>query len=614
VEYRVDLRDVKFQLFEWLPTRKLLEAERFADWDAENVEMVLDEALKIAQEQLAPTNEDGDRIGARYENGTVTLPESFKPAYGTLCEGGWVGITANPEFGGMGLPEVVGSAVNEFFFGANMSLSLTVLLTRGAGAMIEAFGTDEIKRLFVEKLYSGQWGGTMCLTEPQAGSDVGAVKTKAVKQEDGLYLLEGEKIFITGGDHDLTENVIHLVLARTPGSPPGTKGLSLFVVPKIWVNPDGTLGEPNDVYTAGIEEKMGIHGSPTCSLVFGQNGACRGFLLGEENRGMKLMFHMMNAARIEVGLQGGALAGAAHQAALAYARERLQSRHWTKFKDHSAPQVPIIEHPDVRRMLLWSKAYVEAIRALLYTTSYYIDMTHVTEGDERERYQSYVDVLTPICKAWGSHWGMLVTNTCLEVFGGYGYTREFPAEQYMRDCKIACIYEGTNGIQALDFVARKLPIRGGKPIVELLGMAERTFKRLKDDPQFMEPAWMLAAALKAMQTISKELQKRPDGILVTLLDAFPILDMTGTILGAHFLLDQAALAKEKLGAILEEKGVDAGDEEAYGKLLADDPDAAFYHDKIQTAIHYCYRALPLVTAHTAAIRSGELAPIKAVMR
>ena len=613
MEYKVDLRDVNFQLFEWLPTGKLLEAERYADWDPENVRMVIDEALKIAQEQLAPTNEDGDRIGAQWKDGEVTLPESFAAAYQTLCEGGWVSLINNPEYGGMGLPEVIGTAVNELMFGANMSLSLTLLLTRGAGYIIEKFGTEEMKQTYVERMYSGEWAGTMCLTEPQAGSDVGASKTKAVKQDDGSYLISGEKIFITSGKQNLTSNVIHLVLARIPGAPEGTGGISLFVIPEIRVNPDGSLGEPNDVYCAGIEEKMGIHGSPTCSMVFGQNDACKGWLLGEENQGMKLMFYMMNAARIEVGLQGSAMAGAAHQAALGYAKERLQSRHWTKFKDHSAPQVPIIEHPDVRRMLLTSKAYVEAMRALLMKTSYYIDMTRVTQGDEQKRYQSYVDVLTPICKAWASHWGVMVCDTCLEVYGGYGYTREYPVEQYLRDAKIACIYEGTNGIQALDFVARKLPLHGGKPIRELLGMAEATFNNLKSDPQLMEPAWMLAGALKQMQTISKELMKRPDGILITLVDAVPMLDMVGTILGAHFLLDQAVIARTKLQAILAEKGVDPEDEKAYGALLADDPEAAFYHNKVQTAIHFAYRALPLVTAHATAIRAGELAPMHAVM-
>ncbi len=613
MDYKVDLRDVKFQLFEWLPTEKLLEKDRFSEWTRDDVEMVLEEGLKVAQEVLAPTNEDGDRIGARWADGKVTLPESFHAAYQTMKEGGWVGMINNPEFGGMGLPEVVGTAVNEFFFGANMSLSLTVLLTRGAGAMIENFGTDDMKQIFVEKLYSGEWSGTMCLTEPQAGSDVGASKARAIRQDDGTYLVSGEKIFITGGDHDLVDNVIHLVLARIPGAPAGTRGLSLFVVPKIWVNPDGSMGEPNDVYCAGIEEKLGIHGSPTTSLVFGQNDGCRGWLLGEENHGMKLMFFMMNAARIEVGLQGLSLGAASQQAATAYARERLQSRHWTKFKEKDAPQVPIIEHPDVRRMLLTSKAYVEAMRALLMQTSYFIDMVHNTEGEEQEMYQAYVDVLTPICKAWASHWGVMVCDTCLEVYGGYGYTTEYPAEQYLRDAKIACIYEGTNGIQALDFVARKLPLKGGKPIATLLGRAEKTFNSLKSDPQLMEPAWMLGAALKTMDTISRELRKRPDGMIITLVDAVPMLDMVGTILGAHFLLDQAVIAREKLQGILAEKGIDPEDEDACMAFLNDNADAAFYHNKIQTAIHFAYRALPTVTAHAAAIRAGEIAPMKVIM-
>jgi alkylation response protein AidB-like acyl-CoA dehydrogenase len=473
VDYQVDLRDIKFQLFEWLGLADMLEAEKFADWDAENVEMVLDEALKIAQEQMGPCNEDGDRIGAQYDDGKVTLPESFKPVYQTICEGGWIGLLASPEFGGMGLPDTVGTAVNEFFNGSNVSLSLTLMLTRGAGAMIEGFGTDEQKALFVEKLFSGEWTGTMCLTEAQAGSDVGASTTKAVKQDDGTYSISGEKIFITGGDHDLVDNIIHLVLARTPDAPAGTKGLSLFIIPKIRVNADGSLGEPNDVFTNNIEEKMGIHGSPTCTLVFGQNDGCQGFLLGEELQGMKLMFHLMNAARIDVGLQGLAAAGAAHQQALGYSRERLQSKHWKEFKNPEAPQVAIVEHPDVRRMLLTSKAYTEAMRALLYQTSYYLDMSHLTEGEESERYNSYVEMLTPICKAWCSEWGVQVTHLCLQVHGGYGYTSEYPAEQFMRDAEIACIYEGTNGIQALDFVARKLPMNNGQTIVHLQEAAQR---------------------------------------------------------------------------------------------------------------------------------------------
>jgi alkylation response protein AidB-like acyl-CoA dehydrogenase len=613
VDYKVDLRDIKFQLFEWLPTAEMLENEKFADWDLENIEMVLDEALKIAQEQMAPCNEDGDRIGAQWNDGKVTLPESFHNAYGKITEGGWIALLANPEWGGMGLPEVLGTAVNEFFNGSNVAFSLTLMLTRGVGHMIEGFGTDEQKALFVEKVLMGQWAGTMCLTEAQAGSDVGASKTKAVKNDDGSYQITGEKIFITGGDHDLTENIIHLVLARTPDAPAGTKGLSLFIIPKIKVNPDGSLGESNDVYCNNIEEKMGIHGSPTCTLVFGQNDNCEGYLLGEEGQGMKLMFHMMNAARIDVGLQGCAAAGAAHQQALAYAKERLQSRHWKEMRNPEAPPVAIVEHPDVRRMLLSSKAYTEAMRAILLQTSYYLDMHHLLEGEESEKYKAYVELLTPICKAWCSEWGVQVTHWCLQVHGGYGYTSDYPAEQFMRDAEIACIYEGTNGIQALDFVARKLPMNGGKPIRELLGAAEKTFNKAKGDPELMEPAWMLAAALKQIETISKELTKRPDAIQMVLLNAPPLLDMVGTVIGAHLLLDQAMLAKTKLAAILEEQGIGTDDKKAYKSFLQGHDEAAFYHNKVQTAIHFAYRALPTVAAKGAAIRSGERSPFFAVM-
>jgi hypothetical protein len=613
VDYKVDMRDVKFQLFEWLQFDKILDHEKYGDWDAENIGMVIDEGLKLAQEQLAPCNEEGDRVGAQWNDGEVTLPEAFKPVWDTVREGGWIGLLADPEHGGMGLPEVVGTTVNEFFSGANPSLSLTFMLTRGAGTMIANFGTDEHKALFVEKLFSGEWGGTMCLTEAQAGSDVGASKAKAIPQDDGSYLISGEKIFITGGDHDLTENIIHLVLARTPDAPAGTKGLSLFIIPKIRVNPDGSLGEDNDIYTNNIEEKMGIHGSPTCTLVFGQNDKCQGFLLGEELQGMKLMFYLMNAARIEVGLQGSAAAGAAHQQALSYSKERLQSRHWKELRNPEAPQVAIVEHPDVRRMLLSSKAYLEAMRALLLQTSYYLDMSHLTEGEESERYHSYVEMLTPICKAWCSEWGVQVTHWCLQVHGGYGYTSDYPAEQLMRDAEIACIYEGTNGIQALDFVARKLPMNNGATIRDLLGRAEQTFKNLRSDPEMMEPAWMLAAALKQIETISKEITKRPDAIQLILLNAPPLLDMVGTVLGAHFLMDQAILAKTKLAEILAENGVGTDDKKAYKEFLKGNEEAAFYHNKVQTAIHFAYRALPTVAAKGAAIRSGEKTPFYAIM-
>jgi alkylation response protein AidB-like acyl-CoA dehydrogenase len=613
VSYQADMRDIRFQLFEWLPTQELLKKELFSQWERGDVDMVLDEALKLSQEQLAPTNKDGDTIGARFDNGRVTLPPSFHPVYQKMREGGWISCINNPEYGGMGLPGTVGTAINELFFGANMSLCLTTLLTRGAGYLIEKFGTDEMRALFCARMYAGLWAGTMCLTEPQAGSDVGASKARAVKQPNGRYLIQGEKIFITGGDHDLTENIIHAVLARIPKAPEGTAGLSLFIIPKVRVNSDGSLGEANDVVCSRIEEKLGIHGSPTCSLVFGGNDRCEGFLLGEENHGMKLMFQMMNPARIEVGLQGEAVAAATYLAALDYAKTRLQSRHWSKLKDHSAPQVPIIEHPDVRRMLFTSAAYVQAMRALLLQTSYYIDMTNATTGEEQERYHSYVEVLTPICKAWASDWGFRVTEWCLHVYGGYGYCSEYPAEQYLRDAKIAAIYEGTNGIQALDLVARKLTAKGGKPIRDLLGMAEATFKKLRGDPQFMEPAWMLGAALKQIEDISKGLTKRPDAVLVVLLNSVAFLDMIGDVLGAHFLLDQATIARDKLKAMYAADGVKTDDKEATRAYLQDKPEAAFYHNKVQAAIHFAYRVLPQVTARAVAIRAGEMGPIEAIL-
>jgi alkylation response protein AidB-like acyl-CoA dehydrogenase len=612
VTYQADTRDIKFQLFEWLPTASLFEHERYAQWAADDVAMVLEEAHKLAAEQLAPANVEGDRVGARWEDGKVTMPPAFHPVYQKIREGGWVGCINNPDFGGMGLPHVVGTAINEMFFGANISMSLTALLTRGAAYLIEKFGTDEMRELFCARMYSGEWAGTMCLTEPQAGSDVGASKTRAVKQTNGRYLISGEKIFITSGDQDLTDNIIHAVLARTPDAPTGTAGLSLFIVPKRRVGADGTIAGCNDVACSNIEHKLGIHGSPTCSLVFGGSDACEGFLLGAEQEGMKLTFILLNAARIEVGLQAEALAAASHQAALDYARTRLQSRHFTKLRDHDAPQVPIIEHPDVRRMLFTSHAYVQAMRALLLQTSYYVDMTQTSVGEEQERYQGYVEVLTPICKAWASDWGFRVTEWCLQVYGGYGYCEEYPASQYLRDAKIASIYEGTNGIQALDFVARKLPAKGGKPIRELLGMAEATFRKLKNDPQLMEPAWMLGAALKQIEDISKGLGKRPDAMMVVLLNSVPLLDMVGDVLGAHFLLEQAIVAREKLVAALAAKGVDANDTTARNAVLHEDADAAFYHNKVQAAIHFAYRVLPGVTAKAVAIRAGEMGPMEAV--
>ncbi|NHZ72946.1 MAG: acyl-CoA dehydrogenase [Nitrospirae bacterium] len=611
MDYNVDFRDVKFQIFDWLPTERLLGTGLYADWDRENLEMVLAEALKISQEEIAPTNEEGDEEGSVLEDGVVKVPQSFKAPYKTVAEGGWVGCVSSPEYGGLGMPVVVGTAVNEFFSGSNLSMALVLMLTRGASELVEEFGTDEMRQLFCDKLLSGEWTGTMCLTEPQAGSDVGASTSKAELQENGRYLISGEKIFITYGDHDLTDNIVHAVLARLPGAAPGIRGLSLFIVPKVRVNPDGSLGEPNDVQCASIEHKMGIHGSPTCSMLFGQKGACEGFLVGEENKGMKLMFTMMNAARLEVGLQGQAVAGAAHQAALVYARERVQSRLWSDAGDRDAVAVAIVEHPDVRRLLLLSDSYVQGMRALLLQTALYQDMARALEGEEAATYKAYSEILTPICKAWCTDWSFRVTEWCLQVFGGYGYTNDYPAEQYLRDAKIGSIYEGTNGIQALDLVTRKIPSHDGKPFGELLARAGNTVKNLRSDSLLGGPALQLGKAVKQVENTVGEVAQRPDVMQSLMLNAVPLLDMVGTTLTGNFLLEQANLAKAKLDEILQAKGVDAEDGDAVAALLDNDEEAAFYNNKIQAAIHFAFRALPTVKAMGVAIRAGESAPILA---
>ncbi|MDR3684057.1 MAG: acyl-CoA dehydrogenase [Geothrix sp.] len=610
MKYLDDDRDIRFNLFEWLDLDAVLKAGPYEEVDRDQLAMVLDECLKVARGSVSACNEAGDRVGARFEDGKVQLPEGFAEAYGDLASGGWISPTADPAFGGMGLPESVGTGISEFIMGANTALGLEILLTRGAAHLIETFGSDELKGTFCERMYSGEWTGTMCLTEAGAGSDLGALTTKAVRQDDGSYLVSGEKIFITSGNHDLTPNIIHAVLARTPGAPAGPKGLSLFVVPKVRVNPDGSLGGPNDVTCAGIEHKLGIHGSPTCSLVFGANGGSQGFLLGQEEQGLAHMFQMMNAARWEVGVQGLSNASAAHQAALAYARERLQGRGPNA--DKGAGQSLIIEHPDVRRSLLLQSAYVQAMRALVSYTAWCMDMAHVTQGAERDRWQGLVELFTPISKAWCSDWGFRVTEWALQVFGGYGYTMDYPAEQYLRDCKIASIYEGTNGIQALDLVGRKFRMQGGRPVQDLLKLAGEAAGSWTGDPVLGASARQLAEAVKALDAVLTQLPGRENAPLLMLLNAVPILDMLGHVVGGYLLLQQAGLAKQKALALMGERGVDPNDPQAVRALQAGSRDAAFYQNKVQAAIHFSHRGLPLVAAHAVALLSGETAPMDAV--
>jgi len=610
MKYLDDDRDIRFNLLEWLDLDAVLKSEHYQEFDREQLGMVLDEALKVAKGSVAACNEVGDRVGAQFENGKVKLPDGFAGAFKDLASGGWISATMNPEFGGMGLPESVGTGISEFLMGANTALGLKTLLTRGAAHLIETFGSDELKAVYCEKMYTGEWTGTMCLTEAGAGSDLGALTTKAVRQDDGSYLVSGEKIFITSGDHELTPNIIHAVLARTPGAPAGPKGLSLFVVPKVRVNKDGSLGAPNDVACAGIEHKLGIHGSPTCSLVFGTNNASQGFLLGQEGQGLAHMFQMMNAARYEVGVQGLGNASAAYQAALAYAKERLQGRAPSAGK--GAGQSLIVEHPEVRRMLLMQSAYVQAMRAIVSYTAWCMDMAHVSAGEEKDRWQGLVELFTPVCKAWCSDWGFRVTEWALQTFGGYGYTMEYPAEQYLRDCKIASIYEGTNGIQALDLVGRKFKMQEGRPVKALMGQVGATVQSLAADPVLGPSARQLGDAAKALGAVLQEIPARDNAALLMGLDAVPILDMVGHVVGGHLLLQQAAVAKSKLAALLQERGVDASNPQAVRALLVDSREAAFYQNKVQAAIHFAHRGLPLVAAQAVALHAGETAPMEAV--
>lgn len=609
--YRVDLQDIEFQIFDWLQVDDLLGAEAFGEWDRETLKMVLQEATELAVRELAPINAEGDRKGVTWKDGSVAVPPSVHGAWKLFRDGGWLGISGAPEFGGLGLPATVGSALNEIFAGANLSFSLVTLLTRGACELIEHHGDDALRARFCERMIHGEWTGTMCLTEPQAGSDVGASTTSAHKLEDGTYSIAGEKIFITSGEHDLADNIVHAVLARTPDAPAGSRGLSLFIVPKRWVEQDGSLGADNDVYCAGVEHKLGIHASPTCSMLFGREERCRGFLLGEEGQGLRLMFDMMNAARIEVGIEGVAVASASYYAARDYALERKQMRHWDRASGRRG-QVQILEHPDVRRLLFTSYSYIQAMRALLMRTSFYLDQSKVTEGEERERYKALVALLTPVCKAWPTDWGFRITEWTLQVFGGYGYTRDYPAEQYLRDAKIASLYEGTNGIQALDFVGRKLSMAGGAPLRGLLQEMRETVERLRADDTLGGAAEQLALGLDRFEQILQEVPRQDEAQLLLTLNAVPMTDLVGAVLGGGLLLQQAELAGRRLDEILEGKGLKAGDEAAT-ELLASHDTASFLHNKVQSALHFCYRAVPVAAAQSNAVLGAETAAMAAVL-
>jgi len=610
--FDIDVRDQRFLLFEFLGIDKLLEFEKYKDFDKSTFEMVLEEAAKLAKNSMAPLNDTGDEEGAHFENGKVRTPKGFKEAFQTYAEAGWIGTASSPEWGGQGFPATLGIATAESFVSANCSLTMAPGLTRGAADMIETFASDELKNIYLEKLYSGKWAGTMCLTEPQAGSAVGDVKTMATPLPDGTYSIVGTKSFITFGEHDLTENIIHPVLARTPDAPPGIKGISLFLAPKYLVKPDGSLGEFNDITCTNIEHKMGIHASPTCTLNFGDNGKCKGWLIGKLNEGIKYMFLMMNEARIGVGVQGLALAAAAYLAALQYSNERIQGVDIRAMKDPYAPRVLIVKHPDVRRMLLTMKSYVEGCRALLYQTAYYGDLalSHPDEA-ERAKYHGFIELLTPICKAYVTDQAFRVTELAVQVHGGFGYCKEYKVEQYLRDCKITSIYEGTNGIQALDLLGRKVGMKGGMVFMQFMMEINSFADAYSQHPLFGELIKSFAEAKDKLAEVTMTFgMMGASDPLYPVLNATVYLDMFGEVVLSWLLLREAILANDKLDEIYKSKGI--SDDEGKKALLTSHADARFYWNKIQGANFFVNRVLPGVISKAKAVNSQDRSSLEAV--
>lgn len=611
-DYVADFRDVKFQLFEFLKIQELQKLAKYADYGKEDYEAIAQAAYDFAKTVLGPLNEVGDKEGAQFADGKVTLPTGFVDAWKKYAENGWVGAIQPVEAGGQGLPWVMGQVIHEFFIGANVSLSLSAGLSEGVLNLLNDFGNDEVKSRYIPALIEARWSGTMCLTEDNAGSDVGANKAVAKRLDDGTYMIEGTKIFITGGDHDAVENVIHAVLARVEGHESGTKGLSLFVIPKYWVNEDGSMGDYNDVSVGRIEHKMGIKGSPTCVLNFGEKGGSRGFILGQEKDGMKIMFHMMNEARIMVGVQGEAIGAVAYETARAYSMERIQGTDIKTMKDPKAPKVAIIQHPDVRRMLLWQKSVVEGLRGLVYEAALFADLAAASDDEnERKKCEDYVQLLTPICKLYGSDMGCKVTDLAVQTLGGYGYTTEYPVEQYMRDARIAPIYEGTNGIQALDFAARKLPMKGLGVFMSYLKDVGAFVDKTKSHPRLGKFVTKLGEAKNTLAQVGMKLltaaTQDPEFLA---LNAYPITEAFGHVVAAYSLLRQAVVADTELNRIYtEEKAISQGDKT---KLNEENPEAKFYFGKVMSARFFVYNILPEVKLKAEIISAQDKAAIEMI--
>ncbi len=582
--YKAPLDDMKFVLNEVIDYSRLTALPGYAEFDAETAMSVLEGAAQFCEEVLQPINQSGDAEGCRIENGAVTTPSGFKPAYEQYVESGWPALSADAEFGGQGFPQTLRFAVEEMICASNLSFGMFPGLSHGAYHALLVHGADELKTTWLPKLVTGEWAGTMCLTEAQCGTDLGLLTTKAVPRDDGSYAVTGNKIFISAGDHDLTSNIVHLVLARLPDAPPGIKGISLFIVPKFLLNADGSPGADNTVRCVSIEHKMGIKASPTCVMAFDNS---IGWLVGETNKGMRGMFTMMNAARLAVGMQGLGLSEVAYQNAVSYAKDRLQGRSLTGIKNPAGPADPLIVHPDVRRALMTMRAFNEGARALSLWVGTHIDM-HEKHPDPavRKDADDFVALMTPIVKAYFTDMGFENTNLALQIYGGHGYIREYGMEQFVRDARIAPIYEGANGIQALDLVGRKLPAEGGRLLRFFFHpLSERLERTTRDAAlrEFAEPLGLAFSRLQqASQYIALKSLSNPDEAGAASSD---YLRMFGLVALGDMWLRMA--------------------EVAIAKLPTANGDRAFFDAKVKTARFFVTKMLPEVHGLFARIMAGS---------
>ncbi len=607
----IDTRDVRFVLFELLEIEKFIKKyPRYGDFDRNTLESTLDLAEKVAVEKIYPTFIESDRQGCEYNPQTkeVKIPQCYHPALNAYYEAGFYGMIESPEIGGMGVPHCVQNAVGEIIGSGNNNITMYPGLSFGAMELIHAFGKNDLQELYIPKMMSGEWGGTMCLTEPDAGSDVGASKTKAVRQPDGTYKITGQKIFISCGENDYFKNIIHAVLARIEGDPGGTKGLSLFIVPKIRVNPDQSLDAPNDVTCIGIEHKMGIKGSSTCSLSFGDNGACVGYILGGERKGMREMFQMMNGARLGTAMQSQCIASMAYMHASAYAKNRIQGVCVTDMINPDAKSVTISRHPDVKRMLLFMKSHVEGMRLIAYFLSHALNIAAIAGGDEAKEAQAIADLMLPICKAGITEKGVEIASEAMQVHGGYGYCQEYPVEQMMRDARIFPIYEGTNGIQSNDLLMRKILMNPEQynyaVLKKRIGEVILNAKGIVDDKYI---SLVERGVRKLDEVINMMKDQAQKGLFPHLfMNAMPLLQ-------AMFMLCLAWAHLWSLSISLPMMKMLVGDKKGQGleKLLADNSEAAYYSGKVISSEFYLGMEFPKYFGRIEAMLFGETAVIRA---